>query len=65
MSIADDEAEIEAVAKRLLWNSCKGMTTNMRQRTRKKHGIAKAASPDGRKTISDRPGNHSHWRGRR
>ena len=38
---------------------------DMRQRTRKKHGIAKAASPEGRKTISDKPRNYSHWRGRR
>ena len=45
--------------------AAKGMTTNMRQRTRKKHGIAKAASPEGRKTISDKPRNYSHWRGRR
>lgn len=45
--------------------AAKGITTNMRQRTRKKHGIAKAASPDGRKTISNKPRNYSHWRGRR
>ena len=36
-----------------------------RRKTRKTHGITQAASPDGRKTISDKPRNYSHWHGRR
>lgn len=59
------DVEVEAVAKRLCWNSCEWDGVDSYAANGEDDGIMPVRFPASMRNISDRPRNYSHWHGGR